>query len=374
MNDEPYIALYSFKDRIGEFNTFLDAYYPEKIMFPPDEPIRNFKPRELRLCRFCNRPQGVKSFKKDAHIIPNFLGNKYLISDFECDECNAVFSEYENDFANWLGIIRSISRTEGKSGVPTFKSPHDKVTARLVDFYNNKATKVSTQNSDGETLKYNPKTGEIVIKYAKASYTPIKVYKAFLKIALSMIAIEDVEQYRLSFKFLLNEIEDFGFKEFAKVICHNVPTDHSFKQPFTIMFKKIDQNAKLPQHIFLLYYEAYIYGFPLPFNTIDIKAGHFKDNYIDMIWPPPILFTQPHDQSNYQTQIKDFSGNEKIKNEVEVLSFQIPPAMLNNLTSFDPETGISQPGILDPNKIAGMYFVPANLKIKLNFDSQNTVE
>jgi hypothetical protein len=369
MNVESHIAFYSFKDRIGEFTNFLDAYYPEKIMFPPDEPIRDFIPRELRVCRFCNQPQGVKRFRKDAHIIPNFLGNKYLISDFECDDCNAVFSEYENDFANWLGIIRSISKTEGKSGVPTFKSPRDKVTARLVDFYNNKVTKVSTQNSDGETLKYDPETGEVVINYTKASYTPIKVYKAFLKIALSMIASENVEQYRPTFKFLLDEAENPSFKGFAKVICHYVPTNQSYSQPFAIMFKKINQDAKLPQHTFLLYYETYIYGFTLPFSAVDIKAGHYKDNYINMIWPPPILFVQPHDQSNSYAQIKDFSGTEKIKNEVEVMSFRIPPEILDNLTSFDPKTGVSKSCILNPNEIAGLYLVPTDLEIKLKTDS-----
>lgn len=277
------LPLYTFKQSKKNLDDFLSAYEPEKAMIPPDEPLSGFQPRSTRICRFCAQPKGTKKFKKEAHVIPHFLGNKYLVSDFECDDCNKLFSNYENDLANWLGIARTILGTVGKGGVPTFKSAKDEVIARSVDFFNDKATQINAANSDGKAIQLDADTGKTVIRYKKATYTPIKVYKALLKVALSMIAAEEIEQYRAALMFLADEQENHWFEEFAQIMCHHLPMNHRFSKPIGLMFKRKDQSTKLPQHVFLLYYETYIFSFPMPFNGLDVKAGHYKDLAINIL-------------------------------------------------------------------------------------------
>lgn len=113
-NNEAYFALNSFSSVVKEFNDFLDAYYPIRSMSCPQVPISDSKVPADRKCKFCNKPYGEVSFGNVAHIIPEFLGNRHLVSDFECDSCNSKFGEYDTAFAAWLGAIRTILKTRGK--------------------------------------------------------------------------------------------------------------------------------------------------------------------------------------------------------------------------------------------------------------------
>src|SRR3954471_22729738 len=53
-------------------------------------------------CRFCKREFPEVKFSSVAHAIPEFTGNKSLISTFECDNCNQYFSKFESEFANFM--------------------------------------------------------------------------------------------------------------------------------------------------------------------------------------------------------------------------------------------------------------------------------
>jgi hypothetical protein len=58
-------------------------------------------------CRFCMRIFPEVTFKNEAHIIPKSLGNKYLLSKHECDECNALFAKYDDNLAKHLAMYRA---------------------------------------------------------------------------------------------------------------------------------------------------------------------------------------------------------------------------------------------------------------------------
>lgn len=366
------LELYTFKQTTEQLEKFLAVYDPDMVMIPPDEPLRDFTPRPLRTCRFCGASAETKTFRKDAHIVPHFLGNDYLVSDFECDDCNALFSGYENDLSDWLGIARSILQTKGKSGVPTFKSMNDQVTARLVEFFNNKAIKVTTaKDEDSNSFDIDLATGKASVRYKKKPYTPVRVYKSLLKIALSMISTNELEHYRAAFMFLQDKEANPWFTEFGKIMCHHIPMNHRFSKPIGMTFTKKDQNSKLPRHVFLLYYETYIFSLPLPFNALDIKKGLYSNNLIDIIFPPPIIFLEPHELSVAHSQIVDLSSHVKVKGEEDVISFEMSPQHLNSTMSFDPKTGISKPTKLKPSEIVGFFLVPASTTIdpsKLNKD------
>lgn len=77
-------------------------------------PSISLLPKERRVCRFCKGSYPNVTFKKNAHLLPEFLGNRTLLSDFECDVCNAYFSKFENDFANRVAIGRTVHGIKGK--------------------------------------------------------------------------------------------------------------------------------------------------------------------------------------------------------------------------------------------------------------------
>lgn len=358
------LNLFTFSSTENQLNKFFEKYSPNFIMIPPDLPLRNFTKRIERICRFCNSPAGTKKFKKDAHIIPDFMGNKHLQSDFECDDCNSHFSKYETDLAAWLGMTRTVMGTSGKRGVPTFKSPKDFITARLVDFYGIKATKVSSSAADNDAINVDQESGRTVITYTKESYTPIKVYKSLLKIALSMIEGNEIEQYRFALKYLVSDSPNVCCDEFAKVMWHMLPMEHRFSKPFGFLLKKNCSEAKLPMHVFMLYYETYIFTFPLPFNKLDCEKGLYDDLEMNFMFPPAILFNKPALTSRHFNRNLDLSSYVKIVGEKGEISFNVNPDDLRNSVILDPKTGISTPGQLNTDKIVGVVFAPNGSVLK----------
>jgi hypothetical protein len=83
--------------------------------------------RENRKCRFCGKTRPEVSFRKEAHALPECIGNKSLFTYYEWDTCNQAFGHgCENDFGNWSLPMRTMSRICGKRGIPTIKQgPHD---------------------------------------------------------------------------------------------------------------------------------------------------------------------------------------------------------------------------------------------------------
>jgi len=360
----PHFALYSFESAKTEFNAFLNIYYPVKIMIPPDAAISNLKHVSERSCRFCLRSFPEVSFDKLAHVIPESLGNKHWVSDFECDECNGKFSRMETDFSGWLGAIKTLAGTRGKNGVPKFKPFNETIEAKKVSFMNTPATKVSTGKASEGTIKMDKESGEVVFKFKKDGYTPIKAYKALLKMALCIINPEERGHYRPAFDFLEGPDENAIFQLFAKVICLELPMSHTAAKPYVSLYKKMDAAAKYPLHYFTLHYEHFIYGFPLPLNLVDYAKGCYANNNIQAIYAPPLMLWQPDAKDIFFSHTEDFSSSEKRSNEEQTVSFNLSPEHLKKLTAVDPKTGEMKDGELSGPEIASLLIVSEHITIK----------
>ena len=57
-------------------------------------------------CRFCEEIKGPDEFKEIAHAVAECIGNKAIISSYECDKCNRCFSTYESE----LGKLYTLSQ------------------------------------------------------------------------------------------------------------------------------------------------------------------------------------------------------------------------------------------------------------------------
>jgi HNH endonuclease len=360
----PHFILNSFESAVAEFNAFLDVYYPTKIMIPPDVSISNLKPVSERTCRFCLRSSPDVSFEKLAHIIPESLGNKHLVSDFECDYCNGKFSRMETDFSGWLGAIKTLAGTRGKNGVPKFKPANQTVEAKKVLFLNTPATKVSTGKASEGTVKLDKESGQVVFKFKKDGYTPIKAYKSLLKIALTIIDPGERNHYRPAFEFLLGPDDNAIFQLFAKVICHELPLSHAAAKPYGSLYQKMDPLAKYPLHYFTLHYEHFIYGFPLPLNLVDYAKGCYANNNIQAIYAPPVMLWQADKADIFYSHTEDFSSSEKKRNEEQTISFNLSPEQLKNLMATDPKTGEQKKGELSGPEMASLLILSEQVTLQ----------
>lgn len=94
-------------DRVGE--QFINEQYDIHTIIMLDNigrPKYSFidGEKDEKICRFCGRTNEEVGFDNKSHVIPKFLGNFLVISNFECDECNSFFSRYETELEKYVKI------------------------------------------------------------------------------------------------------------------------------------------------------------------------------------------------------------------------------------------------------------------------------
>ncbi|MGJ0982013.1 HNH endonuclease [Bacteroides ovatus] len=67
------------------------------------------------VCRFCGKKYPEVRFKKkNAHAIPDALGNKLVFCNDECQSCNAALSPIDKELAEYLKFRRSENKIVNK--------------------------------------------------------------------------------------------------------------------------------------------------------------------------------------------------------------------------------------------------------------------
>jgi len=348
------IILYTFPDLNNEFDIFFKTYEIEELIVCPVEEVNNLKPKEERICRFCGLYYSQTTFESKPHIISELLGNKYLISDFECDNCNTFFGKYENDLANFLGMSRTFSNVKNKKDkVPVFNSPGYKLLARRTDFYGVKdGLQISVHKSAKGIFNIDSNLGKGEIKYFKQPYVPFKVYKALLKIALSIIPQKYVADYQYTFQ-CLKGIDD-KLAQVAKIVYYELPYNHKVKSPVCFLFKKLEPKNRITNHIFALYFQNHVYELPIPFCEVDIDNNLFDGRPYSVPLCPPILFSKPELEVKYFRDIIDLSSDEKIREE-DSINFSFDP---DGSKAYDSAIGEVAYTAFNPDDVTEIYFAP----------------
>jgi len=119
--------------------------------------------------------------------VSEFLGNRFDVSDYECDECSLKFSRYETELASYLGIVRTVQSVKGKKMLK-FKSADKKMVAESLNLsIKTNVVNFSRYNSLNNTFEFDEARNLCIIHYTKPTYVPLMVYKAVLKIALTIL-------------------------------------------------------------------------------------------------------------------------------------------------------------------------------------------
>ena len=92
-----------FLDKAPDFKIkmekLLDKYDIKKFNLDKDSKTKIGEgKKEDRVCRFCKQKYPSGKFNSIAHTISEALGNKKLITNDECDECNSYFDKNRERF------------------------------------------------------------------------------------------------------------------------------------------------------------------------------------------------------------------------------------------------------------------------------------
>ena len=153
-----------------------------------------------KICRFCGKNKSETSFRSEAHVFPQFVGNKKLLSYYECDSCNKFFSEgIENSFANYFLPFNNFFRVSGSSYVPTYKFDDVRVEAC------SKSDTISTiQKSINSNFLQPSKNGELMFSYERHNYIPIAVFKCFVKMALAIMPSSELYEFENTVRWIMD--------------------------------------------------------------------------------------------------------------------------------------------------------------------------
>jgi hypothetical protein len=280
---------------INEFSDMFDrftSFYSIKNLLTDDEfHKRPLKPKTDRVCRFCGATFSTKGiFKSDAHLLSKAIGNKNLFSDFECHQCNTFFNRFENDLANFIGASRAFTIDNAKSGKLKFRSPDqtfiiqkDNETPAGVP-----KLQIESHGEENDHFTLDQANKQITFHTTRPSYNPYNVYKALLKMSLSVLPEQYVVDYEKAFKLLRsikkNEIKDNPFFR-LNLFMHSGP---AFPSPMVIIFEKINLDEPLPSHMACIMFMNYSYQLALPLNAKDkwMYDGITKINFPSM---PPFI-------------------------------------------------------------------------------------
>lgn len=233
---------------------------------------------ENRICRFCKKGTLEVKFKKDAHVIPEFMGNHNLLSYFECDACNELFAKYEDSFANLIGISRTISQIEGKKNkIPKYKDPQTGLEMIVNDLGIQLTSLVSHEafNIDRESKK-------LIIKTTRPGYIPIHIPKIFIKIGFCMLLDDELSDFETTRKFIINTKNEDRFLDcnLLRIFGYSIPGPPIHTKPFIQLYrKKLDSKSDdIPLYQLILYYANYQFQMTLPFGKEDESLEGKKVN------------------------------------------------------------------------------------------------
>ena len=296
---------------------FYDKHYEPVADYPlvAGSPIRlsDHDAGEERLCRFCGRGTGETTFRKRAHVVPESLGNKSLLSLNECDVCNKFFAdEYEDHLAKWFGPFRTVCQMHGKKGVPAYKEENIRI--EMGDrglHFEITAPELFRDISEQE----GPIAFKLPVSTPSQPYVPIRAAMALVKIACSVCPKEDLHQCHPAIAWLLGQ---------ASVKMSGVPVLYAFTpgpDPYKVgkvMLLRRKGTEPLPYLWCLVASSNHRFQFFVPLCPNDktwLKIGG-QSSFSCHHFPAPFGADWPYGETKYD--VFDWSGHDPVRRNPEV--------------------------------------------------------
>lgn len=222
--------------------------------------------KNKRVCRFCGKSIPEVSFSNKSHAVSEFLGNKSLVCNDECDDCNERFSRtIEPDIANMLAPLLTINAISGKHGVrktlgKNFKLSLDKSTATTDNIGTLKFILEDDFPSDVEAfLQYDLK-----LDTSNLTYRPQNIYKCLCKYIVSLLEPHNLSHFTKTIHWINSNTAYCKLPMVA--VCN---TDHLFTTPQILIAIRKTENKDIPYCIGVVLTMNNAFAFILPFATED---------------------------------------------------------------------------------------------------------
>lgn len=249
---------------LEQLGTLLDLYHIR--VYNGAGKSQYFGVSENRTCRFCGKSEPDVKFSSKAHAISECLGNKSLICNEECDDCNDIFSKtIEPDIAHMLSFLLTLHSIQGKRGLrkttgKNFKMSLDKSTATD----NNIGTLKILFDRDFPTDFNNFIKNKLPIDTSNLKFTPQNVYKCLCKYVISILDNAVLPSFEDTIKWINNKTR---YCKLPIVAIGNSATIHS--EPILLVSIRKKDNYNNPYCFAILSIANITFAFIVPFSSKD---------------------------------------------------------------------------------------------------------
>ncbi len=290
-----------------------------------------------RKCRFCGKEEGAVQFKSKAHAVPELLGrNEFLIFD-ECDACNGAFSEIEMELSKLFLPYLTFVGVRGKRKIPEFHSRIENGnTATRTVMKKERTGNVNIEVNEAVDIRVDEASNQLSILFRQGQISRFKVYKALVKIALSLIPPAEVEEYRILYDWLLDHRH--SLVPAIPHACVTVMKKVKWEKPGAYLYESrknpgSDETSVFPRFSLVLYFAnvaVQIFMFPLRGRPIlpgeampELVLNSFPAFVHDKVFSEDFKNLNLTDIVNidYQVSLEDL-GEEEYRERNEIIEFQ----------------------------------------------------
>lgn len=264
---------------------------------------------ETRKCRFCGRSTPYVSFESDAHAVPHLIGNRVLKTLYECDSCNKqLFSKMEEQFDAYMRFYHVFCHVSRNGNtVNTYKcNSKSKAGVSVSDEW----TDVNCCVGEDLSTVVNQQNKTITFSGVR-SYIPLAVFKAIVKMALSIMPESDIDNFEDTLKWLRTSHIQLSHLNLSIRLYEGL---NDFNGDCMIYKRKDDNKEIVPRYLFGLKYNNLFIQISIPL----CKEDNSIEDHIQELFIPCQMDAEGN---SYLHFINDMSSSNKVSKEKVSITF-----------------------------------------------------
>lgn len=193
-----------------------------------------------------------------------------LYSWDECDNCNHLFGEYDNELALFVQPLLAVGNFPAKKGVPKLRGAGTTLERRKNSDGRTTLVMMSECQDFSEAIAINPftRTMDMQLPIANQQFRPMFAYKALSKIGLGLLPKSEMDNFTLLRKWLLDKDDIEGFNALEVEFRHGI-IPHPFPTLYCSLNRRASDSDAIPYMHLVLAVGALMFHIDLMPDTKD---------------------------------------------------------------------------------------------------------
>jgi len=235
-----------------------------------------------RICRFCGRSAPQARFKDDAHAVSRLTGSDVLFTYDECSGCNKAFSELEDDLGKYTLPAHTFGQVRGFRKIPSLKTGD----VRLDMNPGNLRIDIDPATLD-QIISEDPENHTVTVSIQMQPYRPLGVYKAFVKMAVTLVPPDELCHFQEALRWLASEgVAENAVSDGFGSCCIQTFAQKTYKFPIVWLLRR-KETSSVPYATFVLSFGSFMYQIFLTGEAMEARCD--RDPAQLPVFPAPQL-------------------------------------------------------------------------------------